>query len=112
MNREQRRPYFGCNRLPSIAQWRTNRNDVAHKVRTLPRESASDQSTQAVADDGNPASRILRDIFQTPQHPLDLALRASNVDVDSRKVSAIAHLVQPSRHRAESPVARAKNRNQ
>src|SRR5271156_3817791 len=105
MNREQRRSYFRCDSLPSIAQWRTNYDDMADQVRTIASESASHQSTQAVADDNNPASSILRNFFQTPQHALNLALRASDIEVDSRDVSAITDFLQPSRHRTEGPVA-------
>src|ERR1700735_4642332 len=107
MNREQRRPNLGCDSLPSLAQWRANRYHVADQVRTIPRESAGNQSPQAVTDDNNPASRILRDFFQTPQHARDLALRASEVDVDSREMRAIANLLKPLRHRGEGPVAGA-----
>jgi hypothetical protein len=46
-----------------------------------------------VTDDNDPASRLLRDIFQATQHALDLALRASDIDVDSRKVRAIPNLL-------------------
>src|ERR1700733_16131778 len=112
MNREQRRPHLGCNSLPSIAQWRTNRDHMADQVRTLTGESAGNQSTQAVTDDNNPATRFLRDIFQTTQHALDLALRASEVDVDSREMRAITNLLKPLRHRVERPVAGAEARDQ
>src|ERR1700722_16777899 len=105
MNREQRRPPLGCDSLPSIAQWRANRDHVADQVRTLAGESACNQSPQAVTDDNNPASRFFRDFFQTTQHALDLALRASEVDVDSREMRAITNLLKPLRHRGEGPVA-------
>src|ERR1700685_2667285 len=108
MNREQRRPHLGRDRLPSTAQRRANRDHWAPQVRTLARERAADQSPQAVADNNNPASRFFRYIFQTTQHPLDFALRASNIDVDSREIRAMANLLKPSRHRVEGPVAGAK----
>ena len=84
MNKEQRRPYFGCDSLPSTAQWRTDRDDVADQVRTLPGESATDQSTQAMADANNPATGIFRNFFQTSYHALDLSLRAPDIDIDTR----------------------------
>src|ERR1700674_414009 len=112
MNTEQRRTHLGCDRLPSTAQRRSNRDHMAHQVRTLASERAGDQSPQAMADNNDPASRILRNIFQTTKHPLDLALRASDIEVDSREIRAMANLLEPSRHRAEGPVAGAEARNQ
>lgn len=85
---------------------------MADQVRTLPSECTGDQSAQAVADDNDPASRIRRNCFQTTQHALDLALRASDIEVDSRQMGTIANLLEPSRHRVERPVAGAEARNQ
>src|SRR5258708_7327738 len=107
-----RRPHLRCDRPPSAVQWRTDRADVASQVGPMPRESASNQSTQAVADDSDLASRILRDVFQAGQYALDFALRASDIEIDSREMGAIADLLKPSRHRGERPVAGGEAGNQ
>src|ERR1700689_3457594 len=99
MNREQRRPHLGIDGLPSAAQRRTDRDHMTDEVWPLTRKRAGDQSAKAMADDSNPASRLFRNFFQTTQHALDLALRASNVEAYSRQISSIADLLKPSRHR-------------
>src|SRR5580698_10318258 len=112
MNREQRRPHLGIDRLPSTSQRRTDRDHMTDQVRPLPGESAGDQSAEAVADDNNPAALILRNFFQTTQHALDLALRAADIDADARQIGAITDLLKPWRHRAEGPVAGSEAGNQ
>src|SRR5271163_4517881 len=112
MNREQRRPHLGVDGLPSTSQRRTNRDHMTNEARPLPGESAGDQSPEAVTDDNNLAAFILRNVFQTTQHALDLALRAPDIDAYPRQVSPITDLLKPWRHRVEGPVAGSEARNQ
>src|ERR1700733_14715137 len=112
MNREQRRPHLGVDRLPSTAQRRTDRDHMTDQVWPLPGESACDQTAKAVADDSKLAALILRNFFQTTQHAFDLALRASDIDADARQIGAITDLLKPWRHRAEGPVAGSEAGNQ
>src|SRR5208282_2600988 len=72
---------------------------------------ASEHAAQAVTDDRHALAGFARDLLGAPSHQFHLAPRTSDVEIDSRQVRLVADSPEPSRERAERPVARGEPRN-
>jgi hypothetical protein len=56
-------------------------------------------------DDCHALAGFARNLFHPPSHHFHRAPRAPDVEIDSRQIRTISDAPEPSRHRAERPIA-------
>ena len=97
---------------PSVANRRAKRHHLAHVCGVCRGDCAAQYAPQAMPDDCHALAGFARDLFHPPSHQFHRALRASDVEIDSRQIGTVADAPEPSRQRAERPIARGESGNQ